>query len=119
MSRRVNDLAFADDIALLENENIRAQRQLEALKNEASKVCLEINDSKTVQLRLNQPENQTQQQPNLHIDGKAIDIVDDFKYLGSYVVNIEKDINNRIASTRTCYRIILGVRQFEAHTTNK
>ena len=47
------------------------QSQLEALKNEASNVGLEISDSKTVQLRLNQREDQTKL-PNLQIDGKTI-----------------------------------------------
>ena len=44
---KVNDLAFADDIALLENDSIQAQRQLDSLKTEAGKVGLEINAQKT------------------------------------------------------------------------
>ena len=43
----VNDLAFADDIALLENDSIHAQRQLDSLKTEAGKVGIEINVQKT------------------------------------------------------------------------
>ena len=35
---KVKDLAFADDIALLENDSTRAQRQLDKLEHEAKKV---------------------------------------------------------------------------------
>jgi hypothetical protein len=73
--RRVNDLAFADDIALLES-----QKQLDALKTTASSVGLEINTEKTEQMRLNQPADNTP--TPLHVDGQPIKIVDDFKYLG-------------------------------------
>ena len=70
---------------MLKRQN-RAQRQLEALNKEASNVGLEISDSKTVQLGLNQREDH--KLPNLQIE-----IVDEFKYVGSYVVDIDKDIN--------------------------
>ena len=49
---KVNDLAFANDIALLENDSFQAQRQLEKLEHEAKKVGLEINVQKTEQMRL-------------------------------------------------------------------
>ena len=54
---------------------------------------LEINVKKTVQMRLNQPN--TNILP-LNIDGQPVEIVEDFKYLGSHVSSIEKDINARI-----------------------
>ena len=44
---KLNDLTFIDDIALLENDSIQAQRQIDALKLEAGKVDLEINLQKT------------------------------------------------------------------------
>jgi hypothetical protein len=93
--RKVSDLDFADDIALLENCPIKAQKQLDALRNSARATGLEINIAKTEQMRLNVPANQ-QPPPNLTIDGQEIAIVDDFKYLGSYVGSSEKDINIRI-----------------------
>lgn len=173
-SRRINDLAFADDIALLENDNERAQKQLDAHRHHASTVGLEINIKKTEQLRLNYPDN-TQPFPPLQIDGQPIAIVDEFKYLGSYMGSTDKDIHHRIAMAwaafenlkkilasrtgkptvkiklrlfnaaclsillygcetwiltaqqsakldifaRTCYRIMLGIRQSETHTTNE
>jgi hypothetical protein len=47
-TRKLCDLDFADDIALLENTQESAQAQLIAFGNEASKVGLEINTDKTV-----------------------------------------------------------------------
>ncbi len=69
--------------------------QLDALKTTASSVGLEINTEKTEQMRLSQPADNTP--TPLHIDGQPIKIVDDFKYLGSYVGSTDKDVNNRIA----------------------
>ena len=47
---KVNDLAYADDIALLENDSIHAQRRLDSLKTEAGKNGQEINVQKTEQM---------------------------------------------------------------------
>ena len=50
--RTLNDLAFADDRALLENTNFKSQQQLDSMKSRAGSVGLEINTDKTVQLQL-------------------------------------------------------------------
>ena len=43
---KVNVLAFADDIALLEKDSVQDQRQLDSLQTESGKIGLEINDIK-------------------------------------------------------------------------
>jgi hypothetical protein len=91
--RKLNDLDFADDIALLESSEERSQKQLDSLKVQARKVGLEINVAKTEQIRLNQPAGSSKP---LTIDGSEIAIVEDFKYLGSHVANTEADVNARI-----------------------
>jgi hypothetical protein len=98
IERRVNNLTFADDIsrllvAILEKDNDEQQKQLNDLKAKASTTGLEINFKKTVQMRLNQP-NKTISP--LTIDGQPVEIVDEFKYLDSYMSSSEKDINSRI-----------------------
>ena len=95
VDRLLNDLAFADDIALLENDTTRAQQQLDALRISASKVGLEINVAKTEQMRLNLPDLAVPP-PNLLIDGQKIAIVEDFKYLGAYMASTGKDVQVRI-----------------------
>ena len=168
--QKLNDLAFADDVALLENSAERAQKQLDAYKDNAAKVGLRLNIKKTEQMQLNQPKDANI--TKLFVDGQEIAVVDDFKYLGSHIGSTEKDVSTRIALAwvafarlkpllrasrptiefkmrlfnaacisillygceswvlteplkkkldtfaRTCYRIILGVRQAEVHMKN-
>ena len=53
-------------------------------------------------MRLNQPSD-SPPAPKLVIDGEEIAIVDDFKYLGSYVGSTEHDINVRIGLAWTAF----------------
>jgi hypothetical protein len=92
---KMNDLSFADDIALLENDLAQSQLQLDSLKVEAVAVGLEINVKKTEQLQLNMPTNTIPD--DLKVDDQQIANVDEFKYLGSYMVSTDKDVNMRIA----------------------
>jgi exonuclease III len=101
IERRVNDLAFADDIALLENDASRAQGQLDALRTQAASVGLEINIKKTEQMRLNLQTDCTP--PPLLIDNQPIEVVEEFKYLGSYMGSTDKDISARIALAKTAF----------------
>ena len=93
--RKLNDLAFADDVALLENTIERAQEQLDAFKNSAATVGLRLNTKKTEQIQLNVHQGTTF--TKLVSENQEIAVVDDFKYLGSYVGSTEKDVNARIA----------------------
>ena len=58
LERKLNDQAFADDVALLENDINRAQEQLDAFKNIAALVGLRLNTKKTEQKQLNQKQQQ-------------------------------------------------------------
>lgn len=95
LSHKVNDLAFADDIALLEGNTEQQQKQVTALKIQARQVGLEININKTGQMRLNIQKDATPA-PALKIDDQEVAIVNDFKYLGAYVGSTNKDVNVRI-----------------------
>ena len=98
---KINDLAFADDIALLENDATQAQLQLNMLKHNTSHVGLEINIDKIVQMRLNV--NDKISNDNLVVIGQPITIVDDFKYLGFYIDLTNKDIEARIGFTWSAF----------------
>ena len=90
---KINDLAFVDDTALLENDSINAQRQLDSLKTEAGKVGLEINVQKTEQMWLNKPAN-ISAVDHLLINDQPINIVDDFKWrknLRTYLLSSNDD----------------------------
>lgn len=90
--QRLNDLDYADDIALLESEQEKAQDQLESTIQAAGQVGLEINVEKTKQMIISPYYGPHRP---LSVEGKAIEIVDDFKYLGSLVATTLKDIKTR------------------------
>lgn len=87
--RKLNDLAIADNVALLENNIARAQEQLDAFKNSTATVGLRLNTRK------NQPQGTTI--TKLVSDNQQIVVVDDFKSLRSYVGSTAKDVSARIA----------------------
>lgn len=76
----LNDLDFADDIALLENSLEQSQLQLQYTSNRAKEVGLEVNIKKTEEMT-NQAKNGT-----IKLDGETIKWVENFKYLGSMIV---------------------------------
>ncbi|CAF4669482.1 unnamed protein product, partial [Didymodactylos carnosus] len=90
--QRLNDLAYADDIALLEGSLIRAQQQLDRANNSALKAGLEINVGKTKRMELN---TSNAAQVTLTLNGEPIELVADFKYLGSIMASSEKDMKHR------------------------
>ena len=89
--QRLNDLDYADDIALFESSQERAQEQLTECSKAALNVGLEINIGKTKEMIIN---NNTETQP-LKLNNEEIEIVNGFKYLGSLVASSEKDIKCR------------------------
>ena len=92
-----SDLALAEDIALLENYPIRAQAQMDELILNACMVGFEINVKKTEQIRLNQLDPSASAfAAKLSIDNQDIEVVEDFKYLGSFVGYTEHDFRVRI-----------------------
>ena len=80
-------LSFANDVAILENSAGRAQKQLDAYKENAAKVGLRLNIKKTEQMQLNQPKDANI--TKLVVDGQEKAVVDAFKYLGSHVGSTE------------------------------
>ena len=98
--RKINDLAFAADIALLENNATQAQLQLDALKHNALQVGLKINIDKTVQMSLNA--NNQIRNDNLVVNGQS-PLLNNFKYVGSYVGSTNKDIEARIGLTWSAF----------------
>jgi hypothetical protein len=89
----VTDLDFADDIALISDSTAKAQAFLGAVEKEAREVGLQINAKKTkaMAFNLNYDFNLTSE------NGDNIEKVEDFKYLGSWINNTEKDIAVRKA----------------------
>ena len=87
----ITDLDFADDIALLSEEIQKAQELLTRVENETAKIGLCLNDEKTEAMVYNIPTPS----PLKTIGGNAIKIVENFKYLGSWMRSSEQDIKVR------------------------
>ena len=91
-SQTQTDLDFADDIALLSNEIEQAQKLLDAVQEECKKTGLHLNSSKTKFIALNAPS-----EAKLRTGDEELEKVEDFKYLGSYIMNTTQDIKVRKA----------------------
>ena len=70
---------FADDIALLSEEIIQAQELFDRVESEAAKVRLHLNADKTEAMVFN---HSTPVEIKIR-SGEIINVVDNFKYLGS------------------------------------
>ena len=91
-ARVINDLDFADDIALLESTMSQAQAQLNRTTTAAKELGLIISVPKTEYMTAN-----CHPQPPLQVYGEAIKHVTDFKYLGSQMASSASDFKRRKA----------------------
>ena len=86
-AKSLNDLDFADDIALLESSISRAQAQLTKTAEAAADLGLVISAPKTEYMTVN-----CNPQPALQVYGDPIKHVSDFRYLGSMVASGSSDL---------------------------
>ena len=97
----LEDLDFADDISLLSHSYNDQQIKTTSISEIASQVGLLINSTKTKIL-------ETLTSPNtITLNGKDIEKVNNFTYLGSYISNdgnITKEIKIRIAKAAAIFR---------------
>ena len=93
-AKRLNDLDYADDIALLETNLERAHEQLKTTSENAKKVGLEINVEKTKIMIMNTFDVQNALRLN-DASSDYVEQVRDFKYLGSMMASGETDLKNR------------------------
>ena len=89
----VTDLDFADDIALLSEQIKQAQDLLTSVETSAPQIGLGMNAKKTKVMAY----NQSDEVRIITRDTSQIEVVQDFKYLGSWIDNTEKYIKIRKA----------------------
>ena len=87
----ITDADFADDIALLSDSLTNAQTLLSSLESAANCTGLYLNETKTECMPIN---NQDDMEITT-ISNKVLKCVEDYKYLGSYIRNSEKDFKIR------------------------
>ena len=106
-TKKLEDLEFADDLALLAHRLQDMQEKVEALKEAAQRVGLKINQEKTKVLRT----NNLQEAPIL-IEGKAVEDVQEFVYLGSKISQAggtDEDIAARVRKASQAFAILRPV----------
>ena len=84
-AEEISDLYFADDIVELEESLDKAQSPLDLLCLTAEEVGLCIDTTKTKLITCSIPHS------SLQLDGEDIEKVEDFQFLGSYIVSTGED----------------------------
>ena len=103
---KLNYLAYADDLALLSTTHRSMQRFTDELVETSGRAGLHLNQDKTKVLRVYRERMGQQQNDKFVADGKEIEFVDDFLYLGAKVDAVGGaaiDIQNRINNATTAY----------------
>ena len=108
LTTRLEDLDFADDIALLShNHQGMPQAALPWLAKISAKTGLRISKSKTKVMTVT-----TRNVGDIKLDREAIDEVEDFTYLSSNISKYggsDRDIMSRIGKARTAFAILRPV----------
>ena len=102
MFDHLEDLDFADDIALLSTSRANMQAKMKSLNTYGQRTGLNINQKKTQAMHVNTPPPE----PPFSLDGSQIEIVDDFVYLGSTISKdngVQKDIQARLNKARGAF----------------
>ena len=99
---KLDDLDYADDIALLSSTKEQLQRKFDNVSKYAHSTGLKINTGKTKVMRF----NTTTKQPIKSTDEREIEEVETFTYLGSILTTTggtNKDIRRRLGLARTTF----------------
>ena len=99
---RLEDSDFADDIALLSHTQEDIQEKTDRVAANSRKVGLKIHASKTKIMKA-----KTKFQEPVTVDGKPLEEVKHFKYLGSFISsdsNIEKEVSTRIGLAAQAFK---------------
>jgi len=101
LQKSLEDMEYADDVCLVSHTYEHMQRKLDDLWKESEKADLEINSSKTEEIRINTIVNQ-----GLRLNGEDIKRSSGFCYLGSIVAEnggTSTDVNARTQKARGSY----------------
>ena len=104
LSKHLEDIDFADDVALLSQRHNNMTQKLESIRETAAMIGLKVNTQKAKSLRVNQGNN-----AHFNIGGDEIQDVEKFTYLGSIVSSeggTDQDIVARIGKATTAFNIL-------------
>ena len=97
----LEDTDFADDLALLSSKKTHIQKKVDRLNKHSKAIGIKTSIKKTKLMRYNAKE-----QNSILINGKDVEDVDSFTYLGSIVnktEGAEQDITARVGKARSSF----------------
>ena len=100
-TEKLDDLDFADDLALLSSTRIQLQLKNERLSNASKGTGLKISITKTKVMRFNPASEE-----EVIVNGEELEGVDSFVYLGAKVSTAggtDDDINSRLCKARAVF----------------
>ncbi|KAK3764893.1 hypothetical protein RRG08_025414 [Elysia crispata] len=112
----LEDLDFADDLALLSHTHTHIQEKTNELNTNAKQVGLKISKKKTEMMVLNIPNPRP-----VRVDETLLPFTDQFKYLGSNVTadgGANKDIIERLGIARNAFRMLNPVWKSQQYKLN-
>ena len=107
LTSKLEDLAFADYLALSSHRLQNMQEKARNLETTAQKIGLKISHEKTKLLRIN-----NQQEGPVTVSGKAVTDFDDFVYLGSKISqtgSTNEDIKARLKKAQNSFAVLRPV----------
>ena len=106
--QKLEDLEFADDLVLLSHRVSQMRQKLEALQEQAAKIGLKVNVSKTKETRIRSPANTG----GIIYGGKILEQVTALTYLGSLITTTggtEEDVEARCSREQAAFCILRPV----------
>ena len=100
----IPSIRFADDKAMISNTNAGLQRIMDKLNETGRKYGMKINLKKTKIMRITHTTNKN---IKITIDGKRIEAVEEFKYLGSMITDDGRcatEVKRRIAKAKSAFK---------------
>ena len=103
--QKLEDLDFVDDMVLLSQKITHTRQKLAALLEQAARVGLKINASKTKEMRIRSSANTG----NINCVGEVLERVSAFTYLGSLITTTggtEEDVEARCRKAQVAFSIL-------------
>ena len=103
----IEDIDFADDLALLSSTKTHIQKKVDRLNKHSEAIGMKTSIKKTKLMRYN-----AKDQTPVSIDGKDVEDVDNFTYLGAIVNKTggaEQDITARVGKARSSFNKLTKV----------
>ena len=107
LTEQLEDLDFADDIALLSHSHQQMREKSQLLETTAAGLGLKINGAKTKIMRRN-----NKSMSPINIGDQTLEEVIKFTYLGSVIAvngGTEEDVKSRIGKARTTFNILNNI----------